>query len=160
MQPTEPLITPVCDLTQVFLLGKKTNGKFVFHNNFRYDSAGKTLEVGEANPDTGAITNVTCNHPIVGRRLKVTVFVDNNLVDHRFKFEEVPLEPTNLMCSLLNNQNPKFTISNDGGTLSFIGIEDVRTGKAELKMPAISGLPPKGVFLEFDVNQNRLLISA
>jgi hypothetical protein len=120
--------------------------------------------VGLADKSSGALVSVDCSLSISDNRIKFVVSKNGN--DYTFRFEEVPMKETNLFCTKADDGNPTFTIeyvTSKNGTnkvLSFIGTEDVRTGRSELRFPIDDGELPDGIFLKYDTGQERLFINA
>jgi hypothetical protein len=156
---------PACNLNSNYPLGQlSANGQtFTFSKNFVFRN--RNIDVGPAHPSTGAVTSTDCSLSIVNSRMKIViskVLNANNTTDYFFKFESVAGSvSTSLFCSMAEHSHPEFTIEFDSTehVLSFIGTDDVRTGKATLWFP-LTAVLPEGLFLKFDDTQNRLFINA
>lgn len=156
---------PSCSLNSNYPLGQlSANGQtFVFSKNFAYKNRG--IDVGPADPSSGALTSTDCTLSIVNSRVKIVISSvgnANGTTDYFFKFEAVTGSvSTNLFCSMAEHSHPEFTLEFDSAerVLSFIGTDDVRTGKAILAFP-ITAVLPEGLFLKFDTVQNRLFLNA
>jgi len=149
-----------------YLLGTKpiVGTGFTFSNNLAYDNANKTLYVGPANPVSGDINTTTCIISLQNSRVKIEISKDLNPkgeMEYFFEFEIVETYTSNLFLSLADRGTPEFTIGYDNVEgLSFIGTEDIRTGRAKLPLPIEDEDTLGLVYLKYDDSKNALFINA
>ena len=153
---------PQCQTNQDITLGTETAlGVFSFANNFAYNRTNGEIIVGPANAQ-GDITSTNCVFPL-GNRIKIEISKKppdaTGTSEYCFKIIPNPNPPTlNLNCVFSDAGSPTFTVRNINNNLSFIGIDDVRTGRANLIMDIDDGTLPTGVFLQYDSTQGKLTI--